>query len=652
MMDFPYGYMGKNLYVDLSERQIMKKDLDLENARRFIGGMGFGLRVLWDEAGPNVDPLSQENMLIFANGPLTGTRAPYSGRTEITTMNPLNGMIGSGNTGGLWGVALKRAGYDALVVKNESEKPVYLWINDDVVEIRDASHLWGKDAYETSDILKKELGSSSPLDIAILTIGQAGENLVKYACPINDYYHTAARCGAGAVMGAKKLKAIAVRGTKKPRVARPEELEAITRETIELIKSNPLYKIYVHGKEGPLSATKAYQERGCLPGKNFQTGVLPQFVETRGVDVARGYITKSVGACYGCPSPCFHMAEVKDGKYAGLKLSNATFVSTIFEWGAKCAVANLPAIWKCKEVCHRLGLDYGSASGSISFAMELFERGILTKEEVDGLELRWGNEDAIMETLYRIAYRKGFGDILAEGSVRAAKRIGRDAEKYVMSIKDMEMMWIDPRSGTKGWLFGYLTNPRGGDNIKNTHFFADQYNPHWWIDKFDMFKEVKEKVYGVPTHDLSDTWEGKAMLTKWFEDLYTVANALVICILPVGMFLALGPTRLSGLLSSCTGWDITPMGLMEIGERIFTLMKSYLVKKGLTRREDDWPRRFYTEPLPDGPAQGALLSKDTIDRVLDEYYQLRGWDKRSGNPTQEKLTEIGLEDIAKELPQG
>ena len=641
------GYAGKDLYVDLSTRRVTKHELNLEIAQRFIGGMGFSLKVLWDEVGPDVDPLSRYNVVSFANGPLTGTRAPCSGRTEITTMNPLTGIIGTGNTGGVWGVTLKRAGYDALLVKNESEKPVYIWINDDVVEIRDASHLWGKDAYETSDILKRELSSLSDLDVSVLAIGQAGENLVKYACPVNDYYHTAARSGAGAVMGAKKLKAIAVRGTRKPKVARPVEFEAAAQESREWIKSNPRSNVY--SKQGSLGVAKTFQERGCLPGKNFQTGFLPQFLETRGIDVARKYIKGPSGACYGCATPCFNLIEVNEGKYAGLKVSSGTFVSPILEWGAKCGIENLPAIWKCKEVCHRVGLDYGSASGSISFAMELFQRGIITTEDTDGLELTWGNEDAVVKMLHNIAHRKGFGDLLAEGSLRAAQRIGKGTEQYAMTIKGMEMMWTDPRSGPKGWLFGYLTNPRGGDNMKNTHFSADQYNPDRWVDKFDMFDGVRDKIYSIPAQEVSFSWEGKAMMTKWFEDLYTVANALGMCIFPIGVFLALGPTRLSKLLSACNGWEISPSELVQIGERIFTLMKAHLVRKGLTRKDDDWPRRFYAESLPEGPAKGSLLSKDTMDRVLEEYYELRGWDKRSGDPTKEKLFEIGLKEIAGDL---
>jgi aldehyde:ferredoxin oxidoreductase len=318
----------------------------------------------------------------------------------------------------------------------------------------------------------------------------------------------------------------------------------------------------------------------------------------------------------------------------------------VFDWGAKCAIDNLPAIWKCKELCQQFGMDYASAAGCVAFVMELFQRGLLTERDTDGLQLNWGNEDAAMQMLHRIAFREGFGDILAEGSLRAAKKVGKGAERYVMAIKGVEMMSHEPRSGQRGWVFGEITNPRGGDNVKNTHFYADRYNPNWWVDKFDMFDEVKAKIYAVPPEKIADTWEGKPLMCKWFEDLYSLVNGLGLCFFPVGFRLAWGPTYLSRLFSACTGWETTPQDIMKFGEKIFTLLKVYAVRQGLTRKDDTWPDRFYEEPLPEGPAKGTVLSRDEIERLLDEYYELRGWDKGLGIPTREKLVEVGLHDIA------
>ena len=637
-----YGY-GKILEVNLSTGKITKRNIEAQFARDYVGGMGFGCKLLWDEVGLEIEPFSPDNILVFANGPLTGTHAPASGRTEITTRSPLTGTIGTGNTGGLWGARLKHAGFDMLVVRKRSETPVYMFIDDDRVELRDARHLWGLDIRETTDVICKELGDSQ---ISVLAIGPAGENQVRYACVINDYYHAAARGSAGAIAGDKNLKAIAVRGSGTVSIARPEEFKEVSKEARErLLAADKATKM----PGAPSDSRKNYLERGSLPARNYQSGVLPQWLETRGQDIAWQYFIRKEGTCYACPTPCFNLVEVKEGKYAGLKVNRGTMPGVVIDWGAKCAVDNLPAIWKCKELCQRLGLDYVSTAGSIAFAMELFQRNIITQKDTDGLELTWGNEDAVTEMIYKIAHRKGFGDVLAEGSVRAAQIIGKGAEKYVMTIKGMEMMGPDPRAGAKGWLLGSLTNPRGGDNIKNTHTHAERYNPNWWIDKFDMPDDVKKKIYSMPTEQIPNTWEGKPLMCKWFEDMYSILNSLDLCFFPSGFRLAVGPTHLAKLYSACTGWDTSPEEILILGEKVFNLFKAISVRYGLTRADDNWPERFYTEPVSGGPAEGRKLSRDEVVGVLDEYYGLRGWDEVNGMPTERKLAELGLQDIADEL---
>ena len=636
-----YGY-GKILDIDLATGMVITTDVDSRFARDFVGGMGFSSKILYDEVGVDVDPFSPDNAVIFANGPLTGTHAPCTGRTEITTKSPLTNNIGTGNTGGIWGAALKHAGFDIIIVRNQAEKPVYIWVDDNSVEIKEASHLWGKDTALTSDILRQKLG----VKVSVLAIGPAGENLVRFACPLNDYYHVAARCGAGAVMGAKKLKAIAVRGTGTVKLARPQEFREAVKQARDRLKLQSEAALL---PDGPQDARELRVARGCLPAKNFQTGFLPNWLENKSLAMAQKYFTRKEGTCYACPIPCFNLVEVNDGKYAGVKTNRGTMPGVAFDWGAKCAIGNLPAIWKCKELCQHLGMDYASAAGSIAFAMELYQRGVISKSDTDGLELSWGNEDATMKLLYQIAFREGFGDILAEGSARAAVIIGKGAERYVMTTKGMEMMSDDPRAGLKGWIIGDLTNPRGGDNVKNTHCYADRYNPNWWVDKFDMFEEIKAGIYRVPPEEIADTWDGKPLLCRWFEDLYSIANGLGFCFFPAGFRLALGPTHYAALFSACTGRDITPQNIMEYGEKLLTLLKVYAVRQGFTRQDDTWPDRFFEEPLPEGPAKGAILSRAEINQVLDEYYQLRGWDKDSGLPAHEKLVDLGLRDIADEL---
>lgn len=641
------GGYGKVLEIDLSSGQIKQKDIDPQFARDYIGGMGFGVKILFDEVGPEVDPLSPANIIVFANGPLTGTRTPCSGRTEITTKSPLTGSIGSGNTGGLWGAALKRAGFDIVVIRGQATNPVYVWIDDGKIEIRDAAQLWGKDTHATTDAICQDLDPSGSSKPSVLTIGQAGENLVKYSCPINDYHHCAARSGAGAVMGAKKLKAIAVRGTGSIRIAREEEFQGAVKKAMDrLMEANNANSILL-GKVADVR--KSISDMGSLPGKNFQTGIMPNW-ETRGAEETRKYLVGKEGTCYGCPLSCFNLVEVKTGKYAGVRVSRATAPGTAVTWGAGVAIDNLPAIWKCKELCEHFGMDYGSAGMVVAFAMELFQRGVITRDDTGGLDLTWGNEDATVELLRKIAHREGFGDVLAEGSVKAAEKIGKGASRCVMAMKGVEINGLDPRAGWRGFVFGDIVNPRGGDNIKTTHFTAEQYNPNWWIDKYDMFEDVKEKIFGgIPPQEFVSTWEGKPLLSKWFGDLYTVANSLGICIFTIGTRLAWGPTYLAELLSACTGWDITPQDMVTAGEKNFNLLKAYTVREGLARKDDVWPDRFYTEPLPEGPAKGAMLSRDVMDGLLDEYYDLRGWDRETSWPGEKKLRELGLDEVANDL---
>ncbi len=638
-----YGY-GKILDVDLSSRRMVKTSIDPDMARRFIGGMGFSSKMLYDEVGPDVEPYSPENILIFANGPLTGTQAPSSGRTEITTKSPLTASIGTGNTGGMWGAALKHAGFDILIIRNKSETPVYLWINNDEVELKEANHLWRKNTVVSSDAIRNELGA----DISVLTIGPAGENLVRFACPVNDYHHVAARNGSGAVMGDKKLKAIAVRGTGQVSIAREEDFKEAIREVRERLATARKVSLFGGGGKGE-EAPPWDVIHGSMPGKNFQTGFLPDWMNSHNRAKVAKYMSKEQSPCWACPLQCFHLAEVKEGKYAGTKVGRPGASGVHYAFGGKCAIDNVLTIWKCKEICHQMGMDYVSAAGCISFTMELFQRGILTASDCDGLALDWGNEDSSVALLNKIANREGIGDILAEGTARSAKLFGRGAKKYVMTTKGVEMMSTDPRSGKRGYVFGVITNPRGGDNVKGAHFLADEYNPNWGADQLDMFEDVKKMAYGVPPEQLPFTWEGKAMMVKWFEDLYSFLNAAGVCFFPSGFVLAWGPTHFSKLLSACNGWEITPRAVMKSGERVFNVLKAYNVRQGISRKDDNWPDRFYEESLPDGPAKGAKLSRNITDALLDEYYGLRGWDKKTGLQTESKLIELDLKDIAVDL---
>lgn len=650
-----YGNWGRIIDVDLTLNKISIETPDESILKKFLGGMGFNTHIIYKQAD-KVDALAAESIIVFSSGPLGGTAAPGSSRTELTFKSPLTGILGSSNTGGAFGASLKYSGFDSIIIKGRALKPCFLLITPEKIMIEPANNLWGKDCWETETKLRYLLKEKLFPVSSVLTIGPAGEKQVKFACTINDYYHAAGRCGAGAVLGSKNLKAIVVTGNKKVPIADESEFREAVKNANRRIKDN--YICQKFSNEGSIGKSDGSFERGCLPCFNYQAGIIENWKETRGTDVIKKYIVGKEGVCLNCPINCFNAIEVTDGKYKGLKISCGTFVQPIIEFGAKCGLDYLPAIWKCKEICHRMGMDICSAAGSIAFAMELFQRGILNLGKTGGMDLTWGNETAIIDLLYQIAFRKDFGNILAEGTHLASRHIGEGSEAYVMTIKKMEMMSSDIRSGSRGWAFGSLTNPRGGDNVKSTHMSAetipseeiirklfniekDEFQEKF-IQNIDMFEDVKQKIYGVPYRINSYSFSGKPWMTRWFEDLFSAINSIGLCIFPADK-LALGPTYYALLYSAATGYSTSPQALMRTGERIFNLQRLYLKKLGITRKDDLCPRRFFEDPISNGPATGMVLDSEEIRKRLCEYYEIRGWDIETGLPTLWKLTELGLD---------
>ena len=649
-MNVATGYAGKILNVNLSSGKIAMQPLDMAMARKFLGGMGLATKIMYDEIGPTIDSMSSDNIVIFSAGPLAGTSAPSSGRTEVTTKSALTGTLGTGNAGGYWAPALKSTGYDAVIFRGRSTKPVYLYIDHQRVELVDASALWGKDACETAALIRESQSAATDFKVRVASIGPAGENLVRFASLTFDCFHAAGRCGAGAVMGVKKLKAVAVRLSDKS-VADSKKILDANREALSRVMTE---RTRARSRSGSLFAFAESELDGSFPYKNYQYGCLPNLT-TKDIEKALRHLVHApaeVVGCYVCPIQCKHMVEVKSGRYAGLKMSSGTFNNTIVSW-TKAGVETVESAWKFKDVCQRLGLDQGSASGVIAFAMELYQRGLLKSSDVDGLHLDWGDDDVILEMLTRIAYRKGFGNTLAEGSARASKIIGRNTEQYVMAVKGMELLGGDARSGAKLWYFGQATGPRG-DYVRSTHIHVDippapeivekkfggiyEFSKQF-VDRLDIPEDLKQEMYGNPPLVDKDTYRGKPLMTKWFGDLFSVINSLSACIFPA---IDLGPTYYSKMLSACTGWEISPQELMLAGERVFNLTKLYGVREGFGRKEDHHPRRFYEEPLPNGISKGRVLSLQEFDAALDQYYEIRGWDKKTGNPTAKKLIELDL----------
>jgi aldehyde:ferredoxin oxidoreductase len=647
---------SKIAHVDLYNRQIELEHLDPTLIRKWGGGSGIASWRLFNEVGSKTRPLEPGNVVWIIGGPLTGTKAPCSGRIEVVTKSALTGIMGLSNSGGQFGARLKQAGFDGVVLHGASRNPVYLLIRPDTIEFRDASHLWGKDTWETEECLGAELNDPNLKRIKVMSIGPAGENLVRFACLINERYHSAARGGAGAVLGAKKVKAIVVDARGLP-IAGASRFQDAAARAAKKIHDNPTCQKYRHS--GSLPASDKSLENGSLPGNNFQRGILPRWQETRGTQAIMSFVTRPEGSCYNCAMPCFNRVEVPEGDYKGLKITNGTFVQVVYEFGAKCGIESLPAIWKCKELCNRQGLDYSSAGGSIAFAMELFQRGLLTAKDTEGLDLTWGNEQAVLNLIVQISHRQGLGDILAEGTERASKVFGPASTPYVMTIKGMEMISNDVRTNSRAVSLGSLTSPRGGDNVRGTHMKGEvipslsllrpENRTEWesysasFVSKLDIPPGVKTAIYGDPPLVDPFTFRGKTLMTKWFEDLFAGVNALGLCIFPADK-LALGPTDYADLMSSFLEEEVMPEEFMQIGERIFNIQRLYLIREGMSRKDDTWPDRFFEENLPDVPSHGATVSREMIKHVLNEYYENRGWDLITGCPTPQTLNRLGISE--------
>jgi aldehyde:ferredoxin oxidoreductase len=661
------GNAGKVLDINLSTKEIKEIELDRKIVQQYLGGLGLGVKIIYDQVGTKIDAFSEDNIIVLAPGPLSGTAAPSNGRTHVLTKSPITKIMGMGNFGGFWGPRLKKAGFEGVIIRGKSRNPVFIWIDDGNTKLIEADYLWGKDTYETTDFLKRDLGN----DVSVLCIGQAGENLVKFACPIGDYYHAAGRSSVGCIMGDKKLKAIVVRGTKKVDLVDKIKFHEAVIEANDRIVSWPnkgeIRKFGCHS-----SQFKFNSKLGLLRSGNFATHELPEdhdfFHLPSSFEENVIFQTNSYGFnCMTAPYyGCEMEADISSGLYKGTKLGGIGFSYPAGEWGTRYGIKSYAAMFKCNELCNRYGMD---GTTPIIFAIELLEKGIINKDDVDGLELRIGNEKAIIEMTRKIAYREGFGNILAEGVAEAARLIGKGADQYINTIKGRQMMQPNPRLYGMARNLGAITCTRGGDDLTSTHDISllesfpywasselgwtkEQYLS-WLIEYLDMFPEEKEKIYGSPPRVEffnKESYEGKARLVVWFEHITSICNSLGTCTASSLMLPALGPTLLAKLYSTCTGLELKPRQLMKTGERIFNLMKAYNVRAGMTRKDDDYPARFYEEPITGGPFKGeTMLSRENMIKMLDEYYEVRGWDIKTSIPTKEKLIELGLEDVVKTL---
>lgn len=613
------GWAGRILRVDLDRRKIVKEPLRRDFAHKFIGGRGFTSKILYDEVAPRTDPLGPENRLIIAVGPCNGTIVPGSTRVTIAAKSPLSGFLGDSNSGGTIGVELKYAGYDAVIIKGKAEYPSYLWIDDDNVELKDARHIWGKTTDETRRIIEAEIGDPK---ISVISIGPAGENLVRFAMIVADLGRANARCGIGAVMGSKNLKAIVVRGTKGVKVADERALENDIQywrqlwDMPQFKRTREQWRLY-----GTVRVVSPFIKAGSTSMMNW-TGVFKDseaYSEAFSAEIIKDRYHVIAKSCFSCPLSCDHYTVISEGSYAGTFTEGLE--ATTFELlGTNLGNMNSDSIIKMKEVCDRLGLDIADMGGVLSWAIECFERGILSTEDTGNLKLEWGDYETFIKLIEMTAYKKGIGKLFAEGSKRASEIIGKGSEKYAMHVKGLTIDAREPRA-VKGWALGHAVSSRGADHCRT--LFASEY--------FDP-------AYNIKT-------EGKAEGIVWYENVRAFQNAMIVCEFCFFGDALIDPNILANFFNHVTGSSLTADQLLIIGERIINMERAFNLREGLTRNDDTLPHRFLREPLPDGPCKGQVVE---LDFMLDQYYKLRGWNKE-GIPTKNKLMKLNLEEIADDI---
>ncbi|MBI4295700.1 MAG: aldehyde ferredoxin oxidoreductase family protein [Chloroflexi bacterium] len=634
-----YGWAGNILRVDLTNNTVTKETLPPSWGAQFLGASGINDWILWNEVGPEIEPLSPENRLIFGVGPLAGTIMPLGSRTHVTTRSPLTGIFGDANGGGFWSSALKYAGYDHLVIQGKAERPVYLLIDDDEVSIKDASHLWGLDVYQTVDVLKRELGR----DFCVASIGPAGENMVRFASIMFDRYRAAAKTGTGSVMGSKKLKAVAVRGRKSLAVARPDEARRIAENLRNALDSNVSRGIASFAKYGTTFLVNAYQELGCLSVRNYQDVVFDHVDDVNPDIFLEKYALKNFACSINCPVSCCHWWQIREGRYAGEVGAKPEYI-VIDSMGIHLGVHDWPAILHFQNLINRMGVDSTEMGTGIGLLMELWQHGILTAANTGDIRYEWGNIDAIEETVVQTAQRRGIGELLAEGTVAAARKIGRDAEKYVCHSKGMTE--IEDVRGFPHWALAYSISSRGADHLK----------AHGQVDKNGR-QDLSQAIFGVPDVGITTSLSYKGKGVKYHEDLEAVMNSLGGCMFNfISLSMKYNPKLnvnlwdYAPIFGVVTGVDMSREEFQRCAERIVCLEKAYNARLGLSRKDDTLHGRWMDEPCPSGIGKG-MKSGDYLDRCLDEYYVARGFDPHTGLPTPEKLHELNLDSVAKELAE-
>lgn len=640
-----HGYNGKILHVDLTNGQFDVEEPGEAFYRKYMGGSALALHYILKETPPGVDPLEPENVLVLALSVLTGN--PISGQSRMTAAakSPLTGGIGDSQGGGFFPAELKFAGFDAIVIKGRAKRPVYLWINEGNYELRDAAHLWGMITGEAEASIQKELDDDK---IEVLQVGPAGEKGVRFAGIFSMSNRANGRTGMGAVMGSKNLKAVAVRGKKRPSVADRSALIKLAKWGADNLEDSDIAGL---AKYGTAETTGANQTSGTLPTFNYNSGV---FDGWEAIDGTTMYDTVLRGAaegkqdregrdtCYACTVRCKRVVEITEGKYKVDPHYGGPEYETTSTFGNYCAVDDLAAVCKANELCNKYGMDSISCGATISWAFEAFNEGKLSLEDTDGLDLTWGNAESMVKLVEKIGEREGFGDILAEGSERAAKEIGRGTEAYLITFKGQEAPAHMPRV-KRSLAVIYATNPFGADHQSSEHDPAFEDDFEGYADRMAVlgFSE------GQPARSLNAEKIRFAATTQY---LYSALDSLNLCQFVYGPAWQLyGPDDLVEVVRTITGWeDVSYEELQLVGERRLNMLRAFNAREGMDRNNDVIPEKLF-KPLKGGVSEGWKLDRDEIESALDKYFEFCGWDVKTGIPTRARLEELELGWVADQL---
>lgn len=630
-----YGFAKYILHVDLSRKKIWKELLTEEIAQNYLGGRGINALLLWEKVTANTEPLSSQNVIIFGTGTLTGTHVPSSGRITVTFKSPATNLYAKSSAGGNFSTSLKFSRYNHIIIYGCSDKPVYLSIDNEDVRICNAEFLWGKNIKEANELIKNKLNDD---ELETACIGQAGENLVKFASIVFSGHSVAGRCGCGTVMGSKKLKAIVVKGRKSVKVADPKKFGQLALESTKILMNYSARKEMA--KYGTARLVPARNYLHLLPTHNFQKSHLEGAEKFSGQHLVKaGYVDKTLG-CNACGTACHRHTSINSGKYAGTSSAGPEY-ETVASFGAGCGVVNPEAILKANELCNDYGMDTISTGGVIQWAMECFEKGVITQKDTEGLSLMWGNEEAMIELIKKIAFRKGFGKILSEGVKRASEIIGQDSDQWAIQIKGLEYSRAEIRA-RMGYALALAVNPRGGDHLHSQVYAEFGASPE--------ARDLIKKICGDEKFANALLTDKRAEIVRWHEDCYAVSDSLGLCTFcTLGNGYLITPEIMSNYFTTLTGIKISESELMKIGRKIINIEKAFNVREGLNRSDDIPPKRFFNEPIQSGPFKGRKLNINDFNKMLDDYYQLHGWSVKDGYPTFKTLETLGLVNIAKEL---